>query len=233
MIGSSRAFDARTAVAMLEQVQLEGESLEAVVAALVPRRLDVRQVLFHQGDDASSLYVVQEGSLKLTRTSSGGRTTILAVLGAGEVLGEMSLLDRQPRTATAVALTPVTILELDQSRFDALITEHPAVIALLLRHLGQRLRRSNDVVADLVFADVPARVARLILRLAQQFGVDDGAGNVMVEHGLSQEELAQLVGSARETVNKVLGSFASHGWLDVRRRAIVMKNPQPLRELVL
>lgn len=233
MTATIPALDADAAAAVPDQVQLEGESLEAVVAALVPRRLDVRQVLFRQGDDASSLYVVREGRLKLTRTTTAGRTTILAVLGAGEVLGEMSLLDQQPRTATATALTPVTVLELDQIRFDDLITEHPPMTALLLRRLGQRLRRSNDVVADLVFADVPAKVARLVLRLAEQTGVEDGAGNVLVEHCLSQEELAQLVGSARETVNKVLHGFASRGWLEVRRRAIVLKDPQSLCELVL
>ncbi|HTW16098.1 MAG TPA: Crp/Fnr family transcriptional regulator [Nocardioides sp.] len=186
-------------------------------------------VLFSQGDPGASMYVVAEGSLKVTRSASQDRPTMLAVLGPGDVLGEMSLLDASDRDATVTAVAPTTLLELSRSRFDEEIGRRPDLVRALLSHLARRLRASNDTIADLVFADVPARVARMVLKLGERFGVPAEDGALVVEHRLTQSELAQLVGSARETVNKALARFASEGLIDVQQRVITIRDAERLR----
>ncbi|MFD0890483.1 Crp/Fnr family transcriptional regulator, partial [Streptosporangium algeriense] len=103
----------------------------------------------------------------------------------------------------------------------------PEVALHLLRALAQRLRRTNDVLADLVFTDVPGRVAKALLDLAERFGqrIDDG---IRVHHDLTQEELAQLVGASRETVNKALADFAQRGWLRIEAKAVVIMDLERL-----
>jgi len=109
------------------------------------------------------------------------------------------------------------------------LTGRPEVAMHLLRALAQRLRRTNDVMADLVFTDVPGRVARALLDLAGKFGQPRGEG-IDVHHDLTQEELAQLVGASRETVNKALADFAGRGWLQVSAKSVLILDPERLRK---
>jgi len=137
------------------------------------------------------------------------------------MFGELSLFDPEPRTATATAVTDAKLLALAHDQVIGLITRHPQASLELLRRLAQRLRKSNEILADLVFADVPGRVAKAIIDLGARFGQqkDDG---LHVNHDLTQEELAQLVGASRETVNKALADFASRGWVRLEPRAVVV-----------
>ncbi|MBC9732837.1 Crp/Fnr family transcriptional regulator [Nocardioides marmotae] len=214
-------------------LDLDDPVLREVLAAFETRRLDPNERLFEQGEPGRSLCLVQEGSLKLTRTTAAGRANLLAVLGPGDTVGEMSLLDGNERHGTVTALAPSVVLELSQARFDRWLLEQPAAAPLLLQHLSRRLRTSNDVIADLVFADVPTRVARLVLKLADQLGARDERDIVVVEHQLTQEELAQLVGAARETVNKALSNFARRGWLELGRRSLTVLDVDRLRRFAL
>lgn len=202
---------------------------EELLALMNRVHLDRGGVLFTQGDPGASLYVVAKGSLKVTRADSLDRPTILAVLGPGDVFGEMSLLDDSDRDATVTAVGPTVLLELSRARFDAELGRRPDLVRALLGHLARRLRSSNDTVSDLVFADVPARVARMVLRLGDRFGQPTDDGRIVVEHQLTQAELAQLVGSARETVNKALARFQSRGWIDVQQRVITIRDQDRLR----
>ena len=108
------------------------------------------------------------------------------------------------------------------------VGERPEVAMQLLRVLARRLRRTNDAVADLIFTDVPGRVAKALLGLAQRFG-SEVPGGLRVTHDLTQEELAQLVGASRETVNKALSDFASRGWVRLEQRAVVILDPARLQ----
>jgi CRP-like cAMP-binding protein len=119
-------------------------------------------------------------------------------------------------------------MELGNDSLTGLLSGRPEVAKALLAALAQRLRRTNEHLADLVFTDVPGRVAKALLDLAARFGrpVEDG---VMVSHDLTQEELAQLVGASRETVNKALADFASRGWLKLEARAVLLLDVDRLR----
>jgi CRP/FNR family transcriptional regulator, cyclic AMP receptor protein len=177
--------------------------------------------LFEEGAPGNRLYVVTDGKIKLGRTSPDGRENLLAILGRGEMFGELSLFDPGPRTATATAVTDATLFQLGHDDLQPWLTGRPEVAAQLLAALARRLRRTNEAMADLVFSDVPGRVAKRLLDLAQRFGVETPDG-LRVTHDLTQEELAQLVGASRETVNKALADFASRGFLRLEARAVVI-----------
>ncbi|RJK98330.1 Crp/Fnr family transcriptional regulator [Vallicoccus soli] len=190
-------------------------------------RLSRGDVLFHEGQPGDQLYVVTSGKIKLGRTSSDGRENLLAIQGPGEMFGELSLFDPGPRTATATAVTSTTLIALGHADLQPWLTGRPEVATQLLRALAQRLRRTNDTLADLVFSDVPGRVAKALLDLAKRFGVQSEDG-IHVTHDLTQEELAQLVGASRETVNKALADFAQRGWLRHEARAVVILDVERL-----
>jgi CRP/FNR family cyclic AMP-dependent transcriptional regulator len=172
--------------------------------------------VFREDEPGDALYVVLDGKITIGRTSESGRESLLALLGPGEVFGELSVFDGFARTATAVAVTDATLARLAHADLQHYLTERPGVAVALLRVLAERLRATNLAMADLVFTDVPGRVAKALLALAERFG----DGDTRVEHDLTQEELAQLVGSSRETVNKALADFAARGWIRLDARAV-------------
>ena len=200
---------------------LESDSAADLASAMSTVRLDRGQALFHEGDRDDRLYVVVSGKIKLGRSGSAGRENLIAVLGPGQMFGELSLFDPGPRSSTATAVTPAEIRCLEHDELMKWLEGHPEVARALLAQLAGRLRRANDVVADLVFSDVPGRVAKALLDLASRFGEDTGDG-VNVHHDLTQEELAQLVGASRETVNKALADFATRGWIRLEPRSVTI-----------
>jgi CRP-like cAMP-binding protein len=179
------------------------------------------QSLFKEGDDGDNLYVVSNGKVKLGTKSPDGRENLLMILGPGDMFGELSLFDSGPRTATATAVTDSKLLTLGQEKVIPWVKEYPEVSLQLLARLASRLRRTNEVVGDLVFSDVPGRVAKALIDLGVKFGEKRSEG-LFVNHDLTQEELAQLVGASRETVNKALADFAQRGWLRLEARSVMI-----------
>jgi CRP/FNR family cyclic AMP-dependent transcriptional regulator len=207
---------------------LDDEAAQALSASMVESHLGRGEVLFREGDEGERLYVVTAGKVKLGRTSADGRENLLAILGPGQMFGELSLFDPGPRSATVTAVTECTLQSLGHDELGPWLNGRPEVARALLVQLAVRLRKANDVVADLVFSDVPGRVAKALLDLSSRFGrvADDG---VHVHHDLTQEELAQLVGASRETVNKALADFASRGWLRLEARSVVLLDVERLK----
>ena len=201
--------------------ELDVESATALEKAMGTLRLSKGEILFREGETEDRLYVVVAGKIKLGRSGSAGRENLLAVLGPGQMFGELSVFDPGPRSSTATAVTAVEVRTLEHDELMHWIEGHPEVARSLLAQLAGRLRRANDVVADLVFSDVPGRVAKQLLELARRFGdrKDDG---LHVHHDLTQEELAQLVGASRETVNKALADFAARGWIRLEPRSVTL-----------
>lgn len=200
---------------------LDDASASTLRASMKEVKINKGQTLFKEGDSGDRLFVVVEGKLKLGTSSGDGRENLLSILGPGDMFGELSLFDPGPRTATATAVTDSKLLSLANDQVIGWVTAHPEVSLQLLGRLAQRLRRTNEVLADLVFADVPGRVAKAIMDLGEKFGVkkDDG---LYVNHDLTQEELAQLVGASRETVNKAMADFTTRGWVRLEPRAVVV-----------
>lgn len=207
---------------------LDVETADSLIEQMGRSHMERGDVLFHEGDPGDRLYVIAEGKIKLGRTSTDGRENLLAILGPGEMFGELSLFDPGPRTATATAVAETQVLALGNDQLKEFLATRPGVATTLLAALARRLRRTNESLADLVFVDVPGRVAKALLDLAARFGrpLDDG---VLVSHDLTQEELAQLVGASRETVNKALADFATRGWLRLEARAVLLQDIDRLK----
>jgi CRP-like cAMP-binding protein len=206
---------------------LDDEAQSALRQRMDEVRLARGETLFNEGDPGDRLYIVTQGKIKLGRTAVDGRENLLAVLGPGEMFGELSLFDPGPRTATATAITATTLSGLGHDDLEPLLLQRPEVASRLLAALARRLRRTNEAMADLVFSDVPGRVAKALLDLAKRFGVETEDG-LRVTHDLTQEELAQLVGASRETVNKALADFAARGFLRLEGRAVVILDVERL-----
>ena len=200
---------------------LDDSAARDLRSAMTAIKIKKGEDLFLEGDDGDHLYVIIDGKIKLGTKSVDGRENLLSILGPGEMFGELSLFDPGPRTSTATAVTDARLLSLGHDQVNPWVKEHPEVSLQLLARLAQRLRRTNEAVGDLVFSDVPGRVAKALIDLGQRFGTqkDDG---LHVNHDLTQEELAQLVGASRETVNKALADFAGRGWLRLEARAVVI-----------
>ncbi|NDA41877.1 MAG: Crp/Fnr family transcriptional regulator [Actinobacteria bacterium] len=200
---------------------LDAGAADALRASMNLVKLRKGQSLFKEGDDGDHLFVVSSGKVKLGTKSVDGRENLLMILGPGDMFGELSLFDSGPRTATATAVTDSKLLALGQDKVIPWVKEHPEVSLQLLARLASRLRRTNEVVGDLVFSDVPGRVAKALIDLGVKFG-DKRSEGLFVNHDLTQEELAQLVGASRETVNKALADFAQRGWLRLEARSVMI-----------
>jgi CRP-like cAMP-binding protein len=188
---------------------------------MAPVKLRKGQALFKEGDDGDNLYIITSGKIKLGTKSQDGRENLLMVLGPGDMFGDLSLFDSGPRTSTATAVTESRLLSLGQEKVIPWVREHPEASLHLLARLASRLRRTNEVVSDLVFSDVPGRVAKALIDLGVKFGEKTSEG-FLVHHDLTQEELAQLVGASRETVNKALADFAQRSWIKLEARAVLI-----------
>ncbi len=200
---------------------LDSAAADALRSSMSLVKFRKGQSLFKEGDDGDNLYVVSNGKVKLGTKSPDGRENLLMILGPGDMFGELSLFDSGPRTATATAVTDSKLLTLGQDKVIPWVREHPEVSLQLLARLASRLRRTNEVVGDLVFSDVPGRVAKALIDLGVKFGEKRPEG-LFVNHDLTQEELAQLVGASRETVNKALADFAQRGWLRLEARSVMI-----------
>jgi CRP/FNR family cyclic AMP-dependent transcriptional regulator len=206
---------------------LDDAAATSLLASMDSVRISKGTVLFAEGDEGDHLYVISDGKLKLGTSSGDGRENLLSILGPGEMFGELSLFDPGPRTSTATAVTDAKLLSLGQEKLIPWLATNPQVSLQLLARLAQRLRRTNEAVGDLVFSDVPGRVAKALIDLGERFGKQTDEG-LFVHHDLTQEELAQLVGASRETVNKALADFAGRNWLKLDGRAVLITDLERL-----
>lgn len=203
------------------------EAAEALAAAVHTGDYSRGETVFVEGEQGDTVFIVLSGKVKIGRRALDGRENMLSVMGPSDMFGELSLFDPGPRTATATVLTDARLASISHSALRPWITDRPEIAAQLLRVLARRLRRTNDALADLIFTDVPGRVAKALLSLAERFGTREGDG-IRVHHDLTQEELAQLVGASRETVNKALADFGARGWMRVDSRAVTILDAERL-----
>lgn len=196
------------------------DHLEVLARSLQRRTVRAGKAIFRQDDPGSSLYVIESGVVKVQRTSPEGKEVILAILGPGDFFGELALLDGEPRSADAVAKEDTAVLVLERDDFIAFLDREPAVATKLLAALSRRLRRTDQLVQDAAFLDVPARLARALLQLAE---------SPEAATGLTQSELAAMVGASRESVNRWLQFYRRRGLIESTSGAIRVLQPDELR----
>jgi CRP-like cAMP-binding protein len=217
--------------AALSRVEFLGNLDHRVLLALAEelRLTEVArgQTIYRQDDPADAMHVIIVGKVKLCCRAADGREKLLDIRGASDVLGAASMLDPGPRTATAMAVTEVCVATIDRDTLDRWMIQRPELTARLLRLMARRLRNANNQLLDVVFDDVPGRVAKELLHLAQRFGTQrDEVWEV--RHDLTQTEIAQLVGARRESVNKALCDFAHRGWITIDGKSTLIHQPESL-----
>ena len=171
-------------------------------------------VILFEDDPGDSLFIVRTGRVKVVLIGEDGREVILGVLGVGEHFGELALIDDQPRSAHVIAMEDSTLFVLRRDEFRRHVEANPKIAWSLLTALSRRLRRADDKIGGLVLLDVPGRICRLILDLAEESGSDK------VEKQLTHQTIAQMIGASRETVSRAMREFQDNGWIGVERRQI-------------
>lgn len=186
--------------------------------------------VFAEREPADRLYIIISGKVKIGRRSADGRENLLMVMGPSDMFGELSIFNPGPRTTRATTISEVDAVSMDRGALRAWMTDRPEIAEQLLRVLARRLQRNNNDLADLFFTDVPGRVAKQLLQLAQQFGSQEG-GALRVTHDLTQDEIAQLVGSSRQSVGRALADFAQRGWIRLAYKSVLIMDSERLARL--
>ena len=207
---------------------LDPSALGELASVCVTRTFRRDQYLMYQGDPGDHLAVIVDGLVKITVASDRGDEMVLATIGAGEMLGELAVIDQGPRSASAVAVHPTTALVVSRSALIHAMQRSPALLDELLRTLGAMVRRLTEQTSDLVFLDLGGRVAKLLVQRAERQS-DAPAVRLAVDLHLTQTELAQMVGASRPAVNRVLQGLVTRGWIDVDGRTIEILDAAALR----
>jgi CRP/FNR family transcriptional regulator, cyclic AMP receptor protein len=218
--------------AALHQTAIFGElhdsALRELAQVCLQRNYRSRQYLWYQGDPGDYLVVIVQGLVKVTVTSPHGDEMLLVTVGPSEVVGELSVIDGGARSASVVALRPTTGIIIGRAPLIALMQRSPELLDVLLRSMGALVRRLTETATDLVFLDLAARVAKLLLREAEGRSREQRQG-AFVDLGLTQTELAQMVGASRPAVNRVLQSLAARGSISIEGHKIIINDPTALR----
>ncbi|MGA3307527.1 MAG: Crp/Fnr family transcriptional regulator [Xanthobacteraceae bacterium] len=170
-------------------------------------RLAADEVLFLAGDPGDGCYRIEDGLLKVTMVSRSGTERILAFLGPGAIVGELSMIDGRPRSASVVAVRDAALSFLGRAAFEAFAQKHPDVYKSLVTLLATRLRETDAVVAAGSFLPLRGRVACTLLELAENFGQDVGTGRIVIRQKIGQSDLAAMAGIARENVSRILNDW--------------------------
>ncbi|HEX6817775.1 MAG TPA: Crp/Fnr family transcriptional regulator [Ktedonobacterales bacterium] len=210
---------------------LDTDSLRELAAVTRRRSYQAGEIIFHRDDPGQVLFVIREGKVRIYVTSSDGQEVTLAVLAPGDHFGELALLDGHPRSASAITLEPVEVYALRRSDFINTVMRHPRIAVEVMTVLSRRLRDTDRMVEDLLFLDVHGRVAKKLLDLAEQHGVETSEG-ILIDMRLTQADLAALVGSSRESVNKVIGYFLDKRFISTEKRKITILRHADLRRRI-
>ena len=222
-------------VALLAHVPLfdalEPADLERVAQVAVPRRFEAGQVLFREGDDSDTCYVVGAGHARAVRSHSDGRTITLATFGPGDFFGELALFDSERRSATVEAVDDVEAIAILGADMRRLLREHPEMSVRLVTALGRRLRSANERLARQSFQTVQSRVAQVVHQLVVQERAEGAAeGDVLVT--ITQAEIAQLAGSSRESASRFLAVLERADVITQGRGRITVHDPEALQRYV-
>jgi CRP/FNR family cyclic AMP-dependent transcriptional regulator len=182
-----------------------------------------------KGDPGNSLIVVVSGTIKISVSSPDGRSAILNLIGPGEIFGEVAILDGHARTADATANTNCEIYVIDRREFIPFVRSQPALAMKFIELLCTRLRWTSDQVEEVILQNLPGRLASALLRLTEKHKLAPAGRTIAI----TQQEISEMVGMTRESINKQLRAWAARKWVRLEHGAIVVLNAAPLEELIL
>lgn len=215
-------------LALLQRHPLFGvlgtDLLKRLAACATTRRVKRGTTIFDKGDPGTALFAVHAGTVKIGVPSADGREAVFNLMREGEIFGEIALLDGRPRTAGAVAMTDCELMVIERRDFLALVHEYPDVALKLIEVLCARLRLQSERFEEATFLNLPARLARTLLRLSADADPKPPDGRLAI----TQREISQMVGMSRESTNKQLRAWTKRQWLRLERGSIIVLAPQAL-----
>jgi len=233
---SSMAHDANLTrvIEFLKPIALFAEltdgELMALSRDLAQRAFRQGEIIFEQGDPGQVLYLVETGQVRIFVQDADGQETGVNICGPGDVFGELAVIDENPRSASAMAMQDTVLYVLTRDLFREHLRRSPQLALNFMRTLSVRVRYSTQQMNSLAMRDVPTRLARKLLELAQQYGVVEPKG-VRIRLALTQSDLASAVGATRESTNKALGAFRRQGLVLVEQGNLTILDPEALRDL--
>ena len=207
--------------------QLAPDQIQRLMSFASSMKLKRSATIFAKGDPGTSLFAVLAGTVKIEAPSAGGRVALLNLVRAGEIFGEIALLDGRPRTADAIAMTDCELVVIDRQDFIPFVSSKPDVAIKLVEGLCALLRHVSAHVEDVTFRDLPSRLAKALLRLAENAEPVPGGRRI----AMTQSEIGQMIGMTRETTNRQLHEWAKHEWIRLEQRGIVVVSPRALARI--
>ena len=210
--------------------ELSRKELERISRVSVARSFPAGVRVFHEGDHSDACYLVRKGDLRVTREHPDGRAIALATLGAGDIFGELAMLDGEARSASVETLTDSELLALPAADVRRLLADHPGISVKLIAALTKRLRETNERVARQSFQTVPSRVAGVLNQLIAEESASEGRQGITIR--MTQADLAQLAGTSRESVSRFLATLERAGVVRVGRGRVTVVEPRRLRAYI-
>lgn len=212
--------------------KVEPDDLRELSGLLRRRSYRAGETIFHKDDAGSTMYVISEGTVKVSVPSELGNEMILAILSNGDHFGELSLFDNKPRSATVTAASVTEVYILHHDDFINFINKHPRVAINIISSLSERLRRADNLIEDVVFLDIPARLAKKLIELSRSHGKEKPDGSVEIDLRLTQQDIANMLGTTRESVNRQLVAFQDRGLITIDRQRITILKPAELEKRI-
>jgi len=222
--------------AVLRRVPLfrdfDADQLASLAQLFTVHRYRKHETIFREGDPGERFYIVVSGSVAVLRVNGEGRETILSLLKAGDFFGEMSIFDSAVRSASIRTVTAAEIAHIEREDFMDLLDHSPTIGRLLVVALAERLRAANALVSSTTSPDIRSRLASLLLNLMDRFGEPQPEGGTRISLRLTNQEMANMIGTTRETVNRTLNRFWDERLIDMRTSHVVVVAPDRLRSLI-
>lgn len=208
---------------------LDSEELELLCENSYAKFYEKDEVIFFENDSVKKLYLLVNGKVKLSMLSADGKEKVLTILQEGDIFGELSLFDEDPHPLTAEVVDGARLLIIPWNEMEKLITKKPSLAIKIIEALSKKTRLLTSQVRELVFQDAAGRLASLISRLAEDFGREIEAGTV-IDLVLTHQEIANLIGSSRVTVTKLINKFIDEGLITIKKRKIIIIDFESLGE---
>lgn len=208
--------------------ELDPSVLARVQASVFEVRLERGQVLFTEGEAAQAMYLVRSGQVRIFKLSPDGREQVLRIMGPGECFNEVPVFDEGPNPANAQALEPSLLWGIRRADMRRLVEEHPVVAIGFLKVFAKKLRFFTQKVEDLSFRSVTSRVAKLLLEMAE----DDGRGGLRLKRQFTQQEMAAVVGTAREMIGRAFKALEKEGAIKLDRHRVVILSKAALTRML-
>ncbi len=207
--------------------KLDPRTIEHLSCCMLARPVKRGTTIFAKGDESTNLFAVASGTVRISVPSADGRAAVFNVLETGDIFGEIALLDGQPRTADAIALTDCHLFVIERRDFLPLVTSNAELSFKLIEMLCARLRHTSEQVEDILFLNLPVRLAKTLLRLGER------AGEHPAKITITQQQLGHVIGMSRESINKQLREWEEKKWLRIDRGGIVLLVPNALAKIAL